>query len=65
MSLKDIVVEFTRGGGNCNRIISEKNASLSFQVGADQGIRAKFGAMEIIDTYDEKYLVGYPVSERE
>lgn len=42
-------------------IRAEQNKKMFFQVGSDAGNNARFGVMEIIDTYEEKYLLGHPL----
>ncbi|ESN93614.1 hypothetical protein HELRODRAFT_180703 [Helobdella robusta] len=39
----------------------ENNDKMHFQVGSESGHFGRFGSMEVLDTYDEKYLLGYPI----
>ena len=39
----------------------ENNKNVSYQLGADHGRMAQFGKLEIIDAYEEKYLLTYAV----
>ena len=41
----------------------EYDDKISFSFGPDEGAEINFGKMKVIDTYDERYLVGHSVSE--
>jgi len=45
--------------GCCGQqILFERNQSVTFLLGADSRSTTQFGLIEVIDSYDEKYLLG-------
>ena len=63
MTLAEIAKEKVEG----QRIILENNGKVRFNVGADRTSATRFGVLEVVDTYDEKYLLAYSLvcNERE
>ena len=56
-------VDFASGKKYFIRAVQDE--LLPFQIGSYNGAKARFGFMEIVDTYEEKYFLGYPVCNSE
>ena len=55
MTMAEVAKEKLKG----QSIILENNREVHFNLGADHGSTTRFGVLEIVDTYKEKYLLAY------
>ena len=61
MTMTEIAQERLEG----QRIILENDKMVHFNSGADHGSSKRFGVLEILDTYEEKYLLAYSMTSGE
>ena len=44
-------------------IIFEDDQSVNFSMGADSSTKGNLGMLTVKDVYDERYLIGYPMTQ--
>jgi len=55
------LMEMIKEKGNPIQVIFENNMAVTYLNGAERGNVVKFGKIEIVDTYEEKYLLAYAI----